>query len=190
MTKKTKTCIISIIIVTMLIGSLLASLLITKSYCIPINRPDSIVVYYNKSSDNIVLNKNSSSYNKIYKQLTQSHQQPILMAFVENSLNKEPKIVEHEVRMVDYSGISIEFVYDSPQVIKTNGKIYKVNGDVYWYQSIVFNISKTDNFKYNTVAVIPPYDSNNYISPLHHTVSCKIYSNYSKLYKTSISLFK
>lgn len=190
MTKKIKICLVWLTIIVILSSLLLATLLIKKSYCISINKPDSIVVYYKNSSTNIVLEKNSSSYNKIYKQLKQSYQQSMLISFVNNSLGKNPKIITHEVQQIDYADINIEFIYDAPQIIKTNGKTFKLNGEVCWYQSLVFKISKNNNFKYHSIAIIPPSDSNNYISPSHHTISCKAYSNFNDLYKTSIRLFK
>lgn len=189
MTKKIKICIAAITLVVIILGLLLASLLIKTSYCMPISAPDTIVVHYNDSSNNIVFEKGDKNYNKIYEQLSKSYKKSIFTAFIKGELNKDPKISASDIEELDYSGINIAFVYDSPQIVKTKSGTYTRNGEVYWYQTLVFNIVENDRYQYNSIAIIPPYDSNDYISPAHYTLTCKAYSNFSKLYGTANKLF-
>ncbi len=190
MTKKIKISIVISVIAILLTSAVLATLLIKTDYGLSINAPDRIVVYHNDNSDNIVFEKSSSKYSKLYKQLINAHKQPILVAFVNGSLNRDAKIISHNVAQVDYEGISIEFVYDSPQILTNNGKQHKLNGDICWYQSLVFKLSNKDKYKYNTIAIIPPSDAINFVSPHHHTITCSAYSNFNDLYNYAIKLFK
>jgi len=190
MTKKIKisTAIISIAII--ILGTLLSLILIKKSYYMSINVPDRIVVYYDSNSNNIVLEKNDKNYNRIYSQLIKSYKQPILSALFNNSINKDVKLVEDINGKVEYKGIIITFIYDSPQAVKLNKKVYDYNGEVYWFQNLVFTISNANKYQYNSVAIIPPENSINYISPYNYTLSYSAYSNFYKLNKMSIALFK
>ena len=188
MTKKIKICTVVIAVIAVILMTLLAPMLINTFHCIPIKAPDAIIVYHNSGANNVVLEKSADAYDKIYKQLIASYNQNMIKAFFKGDLSKKPKISTHNIEEIDYAGITIEFVYNAPQILQN--KRFKQNGKIYWYQALVFKTSSTNKYQYNTVAIISPSDSHDYISPYHYTVSCQSYSNSSKLHKTAINLFK
>jgi len=190
MTKKVKISISIISIITIVLGTLLALLLIKKSYYMPINAPDRIVVYYNNESTNILFEKDDDNYERIYSQLIKSYKQSILKSLFSNSINNNPKIVETTNGKIKYNGIKINFMYDKPQVVKLNNKLYNYNNEVYWFQNLVFTISSANKYQYNEVAIIPPDNSNNYISADSYILSFHGYSNFNKLHNMCVALFK
>ena len=190
MTKKIKISISIILITTLLLGSVLALFLIKKSYYPPVIAPDRIVVYYNSDSNNILFEKNDENYNKIYNQLIKSFKQSMLISLFSGSINNNPKIIEHDNSKIKYDGIKINFMYDKPQVVKLNNNLYLHNNETYWYQNLVFTISSIDKYQYSEVAIIPPENSNNYISYDTYILSYQGYSNFYKLHKICTNLFE
>lgn len=151
------------------------------SYFIDISRPDNIVVYYGSSTNNVVYEKDSEEYLSIYTFITKCHNQKSLDSFLRGNLSKKPKIVEQNDCRLDFNNLLISFAYYAPQPVKLNDKTYSYNGSGYWYKNLVFIIPDT-NWDYNSVAIIPPSDSNHYVSAYNYNLYYQTYSNYSLEY--------
>ncbi|MBQ7881033.1 MAG: hypothetical protein IJ358_04250 [Clostridia bacterium] len=190
MTKKTKILIATIlIIVTFTTISLVALSLAKVSHCMDINAPSQIVVYYNKSSTNIVFEPNDEEYKSIYSSIKKAYKQPMLKALVDNKLFKDVKIIENDNSPINFKGIKISFVYNTPQVVKYKSKLYNHNGENYWYGKLIFDITQDDAYQYNTVAIIPPENSNMYVSAYSYSLYYSGYCNFNSVYNNALQLF-
>ena len=191
MTKKTKIKIAAISIVGLVI--MLASTILilqfnTISYAFKFNTPSRIVVYYNDEAGNQVYEPGSDEYRFIYSAICEAYRQPILTAMFNGELNKDVKINESYPTAVDFNGIKVNFVYDTPQVVK-NKKSVLNGGNTYWYQNLIFDIDQYSGFKYNTVAIIPPPTADNYEGPNIYSLYYLAYSNFGSLYNSLVKYF-
>lgn len=190
MRKKIKILVAVILtLVAMLTISLVAMSLNTTSHCMKINAPDRIIVYYNSVSQNKVFEKDSVEYNQIYSSIINAYQQTVLEAFVNSSLFKDVKINTPLNCEIDFDGVKINFVYDTPQAVKYKNKLYEKDGQNYWYQNLIFDISSADKYQYNDVAIIPPETSNYYTSPYECYLKYSAYSNFDKVYDIVLNMF-
>lgn len=193
MKKKTKKIKIIISVVLLLVSIITATLVtfnfVKTSYMININTPSRIIVYYNKDINNLVFEKNSNEYNKIYSLVDDSHKQTILTSLFEGNLLKKESIEKIASRQIDFSGIKISFVYDTPQIVKFKNKTYLDGTNSYWYKTLVFDISSQDTFSYNTIAIISAQNSDNIDLQYTYQLQYLTFSNYNNLYKYSLSLF-
>lgn len=189
-TKKIRIIISVILLCVAVITVCLVTLTLnTVSYNMHINKPSQIIVYYNNEYGNIVFEPTSNEYSKIYSLLIDSYNQPILKAFVSGDLSKNVKVVENQSTKINFTGIKINFVYDSPQIVKYKNKLYTNNDDNYWYQNLIFDINNADKFQYNNVAIIPPSSSKYYIGQYNYSLHYKAYSNFNNVYNYTLSLF-
>jgi len=154
-----------------------------------LNRPSRIIVYHNSETNNQVFEPNTEEYNKIYSLFTDSCKQPILQALVSGEINKDVKVVENEISTIDFKGVTINFVYDSPQAVKGKNKLYNYNNSTYWYQSLIFKVTDSNQLCYNTIAIIPPNDASYYVSHNTYNLHYQVYSNYNKTYNYVLTLF-
>ena len=181
-------CIILFVVIVALTSVILS--LNTISHSMTFNKPSRIVVYYNRENGNQVYEPETEQYNAIYSSIVDSYNQNALQALVTNSLNKKVKVEAINSASIDYSGIVVRFVYDTPQVVKYKNNNYINNNDNYWYQNLVFNINSQDKFAYNSVAIIPPMSSKDYLGEKNYSLQYQVYSNFNNAYKNLIKLFK
>lgn len=188
MTKKTK--IIALLSIIIVIFTLLVILsLTTISHCMKINVPNRIIVYYNDETTNKVYENNDEQFNIIYSSVIKSYEQSTMASILNGKLFKDVKIIHSENSVVSFDAIKVSFVYDTPQVVKCKNKLYSHNNENYWYQTLIFDIPLNDKYSYNTIAIIPPFSSNEYVSPFKYNLSYIAYSNFSKTYKIVTKLF-
>lgn len=182
-TKKIKILVSVILILVAIVASGIVAACTTKvSYAMGIPKPDRIVVYYNSSSNNMVFERDSDDYGNIYNSIIGSFKQRTIVSFVNGNLSKKPKIVEH-ASSVDFDGLKVNFVYDSPNVVKQKNNLYIIDGEECWYQSLIFDISSQNKYQYNSIAIIQPDNTFDY------SVIYKAYSNFGKCYDDLIKLF-
>lgn len=182
-TKKIRLIFSIILAFTLLVGTLIiVASTNTISYSMNISKPDRIVVYYNSSSTNKVFEPGDEQYNQIYSWITDSFEQKIISAFIKGELFKKIKVTKTS-SSVDFEGIKVNFVYDSPNAVKIKENIYLNNGEECWYQSLIFNIHSQHKYQYNNIAIIEPGNTFDY------KVSYKAYSNFSKCYNNLLRLF-
>jgi len=160
------------------------------SYAMTFNRPSSIVIYYNNEAGNQVYEPNTKEYELIYSSIVNSYKQNSLQSIMTGSLNNKIKIETTSNTTIKYSGILVRFVYNTPQVVKYKESNYIHNNTNYWYQSLVFTINNYDSFDYNSVAIIPPMSSNDYLGENNYSLQYKVYSNFNNAYNELIKLFK
>ena len=154
-----------------------------------INAPSRIVVYCDNESGNKVFDPNDEQYSKIYTLILDAHKQTILQSIATNTLSKDVRIKSINNTTIDFSGIKVNFVYDSPQVVNYKKKMYTNNNQPYWYQNLIFDIDNVEEFKYNNIAIIPPVDSSYYKGPYNYSLQYKTFSNPSKTYNYVLNLF-
>lgn len=189
MTKKTK--LIALILTIIIIFTLLVILsLTTMSHCMKINVPNRIIVYYNDETANKVYENDTEQFNNIYSSVIKSYKQSTIASIINGKLFKDVKIIYGENSVVNFDGVKISFVYDTPQVVKYKDKLYSYNNENYWYQTLIFDIPLSDNYAYNSIAIIPPFSSNEYVSPFKYNLSYRAYSNFNKTYKIVTKLFE
>ncbi len=162
----------------------------TISYAMAFNTPSKIIVYYNGETGNQVYEPNSTEFNDIYMSICNAYKQPMLKAFMSGELNKKIKVEPIENTTIDFNGIKVNFVYNSPQPVKYKSNVYSNNGKTYWYQNLIFTINDVDGFQYNQVAIIPPINDNNYINQYTYSLNYKTYSNLGKTYTMLSEYFK
>lgn len=184
-TKKIKVIVAIILSIVALIGGTFISVsLIKTSHIMKFNTPDKIIVYYNSNTNNIVFEPEDIEYHNICKMINNAHKQTVLTSIFNGQLFKDVEIVEHDFKKIDFKGLKVCFIYNSPQIAKLENKIHPSH---IWYQTLMFEISSEDKFNYNTTAIISPKNNganqSNYIS---HYVS---YSNLSNLYDYLINMF-
>lgn len=189
-TKKIKIIVSIILIFVALVATTLTTLSLTHiSYSMNFNSPSRIIVYYNNENNNMVLEPNDAEYKEIYSLILGAYKKSTINAITSNSLSKKVKIIQNKETDIDFDGVKISFVYDTPQVLKYKDKIYCNNDQTYWYQNLIFYITNVDNFQYNTVAIIPPIGSKQYVSPFTYLLHYEAYANFSKTYNYIITLF-
>jgi hypothetical protein len=192
MKKTTKIKLIATIIVLLVALITIAILTIslnTISYSMQFNAPSRIVVYCDSESGNQVYEPNSKQYEEIYTTICNSYSQTILSAIKSNSLNKKVKIEKVEPTSINFSGIKVNFVYDTPQIVKFKHDIYLVDDETCWYQNLIFSIDNQNKFKYNSVAIIPPSTSNHYVDSYTYSLQYFVYSNFGTTYNKLIQYF-
>jgi len=183
MKKKAKIISSIILIVVIGIATTITLLSVNKiSYAMYIDKPSRIVVCYNAETNNQVFSPGDDEYNKIYNLIMNSYKQPIIKAFVSGDLNKKVKIQHVEQSTIEFDGIKVNFVYDTPRAVYYKKDIYTSNGESYWYQNLVFNISNANKFSYNWIAIIPPETSSHYIDNCTYDLQYLAYSNFSNCY--------
>ena len=188
---KTIKIIVAIILLTftLITLSLVALTFNNVSHCMQINAPSRIIVYYNSESQNKVFEPDSANYNEIYLSILEGYKQPIIKAITTNKLFKDVKINANEGTNINFSGIKINFVYDTPQAVRYKNKLYTSNDQTYWYQNLIFDIPSADKYQYNTVAIIPPKDASYYVSPFNYSLHYSAYSNFSNVEQIANKLF-
>ena len=191
---KTKTKIkvlvaVILLVVTIITIALIGLSLNTVSYGIAFNAPDRIAIYYNKQSTNKVFERGTDEHEQIYSLVLDSFEQPILKAITSGTLNKKVKINENEPSSINYKGIVVHFMYDTPQVAKYKTKTYTNNGVNYWYEGLKFNISGNNKMQYNIIAIIPPENSVDYVSSNDYVLHYSIFSNFNSLYNNALEIF-
>lgn len=154
------------------------------SYAPTFNKPNHIIIYYKDASKNIVFDSTEQKFDEIYSEIISSCKKNVFNAITDNDLNKSPKIISTENSQVKFNDIVINFVYNAPQKLKNT-----TQHKDYWYQNLIFKISSQNKFVYNSVAIILPETSNQYISPFTYNLQYQIYSNYSKCYDICKNLF-
>ena len=190
MAKKTKISIAVILGFVAIITSVLIALsLNTVSYYSNIARPSRIVVYYQNQYNNIVFEPDDVEYEKIYSLLIDGYRKPIIKSFIDDDLSKNVVVNISDRNKINFTDINIAFVYNTPQVLKSNGKIHSLNGENYWFKTLIFNVKNNNSFKYNTIAVIPNENDINYIDEFDYNVSLQAYSNFNSLYNYIYQLF-
>lgn len=189
-TKKIKIIIAIMLSLVAIITSVLIALSLNKvSYYSNIEKPSRIVVYYNAQHNNIVFAPGDEDYEKLYSLLTASYKEPILKSLFNGRITNKAKIFSSTKTQINFDGINVAFVYNSPKVLKSNGKIYTVNNNDYWFKTLVFNINDNNQFAYNMVAVIPNENDVNYLGEFAYNVGIKACSNFSNLYNYCYQLF-
>ena len=189
-TKKIKIISLSILLIfVIIVGGILTMTFSTISYAMAFNTPSKIIVYYNEELGNQVYEIGSKEYNDIYNSICDAYKQSTIKAFVNGELNKSIKIKHVEKNNINFAGIKVNFVYNTPQIVKYKSKIYSNNGKNYWYQSLIFTINDTNDFQYNSVAIIPPVNDDNYINQYTYSLNYSAYSNFSKTYSMLIKYF-
>lgn len=189
-TKKIKVIIACILTVVTIVTIGLVSMSLNKvSYMMKINKPSRIVVYYNTETGNKVFEPQDEQYTKLYSLIISAHKQTILHSISSNNLGKKVKIESVDNKSFDFIGIKINFVYDSPQVVNYKSKMYTLNNQPYWYQNLIFEISNDNQFKYNTIAIIPPVDSSYYQGTYNYSLQYKTFSNLNNTYNYALKLF-
>ena len=161
----------------------------TTSYNMQFNKPSRIIVYYENESGNQVFEPTDTEYNKIYSLVCNAYKQSTLNALTSNQLYKDVKIIENDISSINFSGININFVYDTPQVVRYKNKMYITNNENYWYQNLIFDIVSTNKFQYTTVAIIPPNNASNYYGAFNYSLYYKAFANWYKTYNYTIALF-
>ena len=188
--KKIKIIIASVLLAVVLIASTLLTMTFNKkSYMMSINRPDSIIVYHNDASKNIVFVPQDKEYNKIYSLITDGCKKSVLSAIINNEISKDVYIEEVDASEIKFNTIIINFCYNKPQIAQLKNKDYLIDGQNYWYQNLIFTLSNDSQFKYSSVAIIVPENDLNFVGPFNYTLSYKVYSNWSKCYNFSSNLF-
>ena len=188
-TKKIKIIVAILLCVAMVAGVLLTLSLTTTSHCMHINSPSRIVVYHNNSATNKVFEPTDKEYAEIYSSVLKSYQQSTLSAIFSGNVFKDIKIVDSDESTVNFKGFKISFVYDSPQAVRYKNKVYTNEQQSYWYQSLIFDVTYDNSFKYNTIAIIPPENDVNYISQHSYTLHYEVCSNFSNTYTYCLNLF-
>ena len=188
-TKKIKIITTILSIVVIISSLIIITSLNTTSYCMQINAPNRIIVYYNNETNNKGFERGNETYNIIYSSITKAYEQSVLSAIITGKIFKDVKIVKIDNTDINFSGIKINFIYDNPQVVKYKKKLYTHNDETYWYQSLIFDITDSNKYQLNKVAIIPPPSSNNYISTYNYSLSYLAYSNFNKTYNQAITLF-
>ena len=187
-TKKTKLLIAIILSIVLFVGAVITCLSFIKtSYAMKFNKPSRIIIYYNSEIDNIVFEPQDDEYKNIYSLMIDGYKQPMLNAIFNGELYKGVKVITHENLKVDFSGIKINFVYDTPQIVKYKTKEYINNGENYWYQNLIFDINNTNKFEYSNVAVITP--ENSVLAGYNYSLHYKAYSNFHNVYNYILNLF-
>lgn len=190
MTKKIKIIISTVLlIITLITIALVALSLNTVSHCMDINAPDRIAVYYNNEYTNKVYSKSTEQYDAIYSSILNGCNQKILPAIASGSIFKDVKIKRHNATQSNFNQITINFIYDTPQVVKYKSKLYNNSGINYWYQNLVFHVTATNKYQYNTVAIIPPENDINYINYNSYCLHYEVYSNFAMSYRSASNLF-
>ena len=190
-TKKTKIIACVILLLMAVITILLIVLSIKTTYHgIDFNKPSRIIVYYDNETTNAVFEQDDERYNKIYNSILDGCKQPILPALLSNKLFKDVKIVENKTTEIDFSGITISFVYDLPQAVSYKNKVYTNNGETYWYSALIFRVPNNSKYQYNQIAIIPPENSSYYIGQYNYTLRYEIYSNFNSTFKLVNSILK
>lgn len=191
-TKKIKIILsVSILLIfTIIVGSILIMSFNTISYAMAFKAPAKIIVYYNEQLGNQVYDAGSAEYNDIYSSICNSYEQSVLKAFVNGELNKDIKIKHTDKTAIDFTGIKVNFVYNTPQVVKYKNSLYSNNGTNYWYQNLIFTISDTNSFQYNTVAIIPPVNDRDYVNQYTYSLTYNAYSNLGKTHTMLSEYFK
>jgi len=91
-------------------------------------------------------------------------------------------MVLNEQKTINLNGINVCFVYNAPKVVTFKNQDY-------WYTSLIFNITKQNNFDYNMIAIIPPTNDVNHNGQFSYTLSHLAYSNFNKLYSYLFEIF-
>ena len=68
-----------------------------------INRPDSIIVYHNDASKNIVFVPQDKEYNKIYSLITDGCKKSVLSAIINNEISKDVYIEEVDASEIKFN---------------------------------------------------------------------------------------
>jgi len=185
MTKKIKIIIAIICASVVAIASTLAVLSVTKiSFCMDINPPDRIVVYYKSEFDNMVFEQGEHEYDMIYSSIIGACKQRTITAIFSGDLSKDVKVCNNFQQTLKIDTFAVNFVYDTPQIVKYKKSAYLTHDGNYWYQSLIFNISSQNKFQYNLVAIIPPETSNQYVSNFSYNLHYNLYSNFGKTHST------
>lgn len=181
--KTAKLTIVIILLTVVLVGIVLAILSNTTIlYCMKIEQPSRIVVYKNNASINKVFESNTNEYNLIYNEVINSYKESTLQAIFSGRIFKDIDIVKVKNTNIDFDGFNINFIYDTPQVVKTKNGTYKYDNTNYWYTSLMFNITDTSSWQLNKVYIIPTEESDEFVSYYTCNLYYNIYSNYEKLY--------
>ncbi|MFQ6724169.1 MAG: hypothetical protein ACLRFE_02415 [Clostridia bacterium] len=178
-TKRTKIIISIILIFVAVCTAILLTLQFNNiSYLPNINKPSRIIIYYNSEKNNVVFEQNDEEFNLIYSSLTKAHKQSLLNATFNGELLKKCRIIENDPSSISFEHIKLCFDYNLPQSLKLKNDLYSYNNNVYWYQQLIFDIINNDDFKYNSIAIIPPSNSPYYVDQFTYTLQ---YLSYSKL---------
>lgn len=189
-TKKAKIIVVTILLVVTLLGATFTALSFNKvSYAPSFNKPDRIIVYNQSSSSNIVFEPADKNYNTIYSLMLSGCKKPILPAILAGDLSKNVKVHHVENSKINFKDIVINFVYDTPQIVRLKNKTYNNNGKNYWYQNLIFELFDENKFEYNNIAIISPESSIDYISPYTYSSYYQVYSNFNDCYEFSKKLF-
>lgn len=185
--KTTKILASAILIVVALVSVALITLSnTTTSYCMNIEMPNRIVIYKNQFATNKVFESDTPQFKQIYSAVLESYEQSTLNAITSGKIFKDVEIVESEQTEINFNGVTINFVYDTPQAVKSKNTSYVYNGDCYWYKSLIFKISDS-GWQKNQVAIISVENSN--ALPMYYTLSYKAYSNQNEVFKIVSNMF-
>ena len=188
---KVKYLVISIVLVIVLgISAILITLYNTnKSYYIEAEKPFAIVIYNNSENNNIYYEQNSKEFNEIYLSLINSFEQDNLTALFNNKLFYKPAISKCENTRITFDSIMVKFVYTTAQPTKLNNSTYDINGKSYWYNSLIFTISATDEYAYTSIAILPSSEDSNFIARNTYNLYYTSYANFSASYNLITSYF-
>ena len=184
-TKKIKVMVAIILSVVLTISGIFISIsLIKTSNIMKFENPDKIIVYFNSNTRNIVFEPTDNEYKTIYTFINDAHKQTILTSIFNGQLFKDADIMEHDLKNINFDGINVSFVYNSPQIAKLKNKIYSNH---IWYQTLMFKVSSNDGFSYNSTAIISPKNIDEY--PFDYSSHYVSYSNLKSLYNYLIDMF-
>ncbi len=190
MTKR-KIIIIVVLVIEVVIALAVATMsLVRISHKMDISAPDQIAVYYNNTDNNKVFDKDTTTYKEIYNAIDEGFKQKMISALLKGKLFKDVDIIAQDTKKMDLNGLTIVFMYNSPQVLKYKTKDYISGGKNYWYQSLVFKINTGKSFNYNTIAIIPPETSSEYVSDFTYTLHYNAYANLNKAHTIALDLFE
>lgn len=185
--KKISVIVAICVAVVIIISTIIIGLNLNDKTYLNLQRPDSIVVYNNSSSVNKVYESGSVEFENIYLSVQEGFTQTKWSAFTKGKLFEKQEVLPLS-STIDFEGYVVNFVYNSPQPLKCNGKDYSLEGKAVWYSNLMFNLNQ-DGWGYNNIAIIPPASSTFYFSPYGTVAYYTIYSNLSNAEKIVKDLF-
>lgn len=189
-TRKTKIIVAVVLFLVCIVTSVLLTMKFNKiSYMMNINKPDNIIVYYNSQSNNKVFSPKDKEYENIYSLIVNGSKQSVLSAMFNGELSNNVYVEKVDSSEIKFNTIIINFCYNKPQVVQLKNNDYLDNGRNYWYQNLIFTLDSNNNFKYNTVAIVVPESSVDFVSPFTYSLKYNVYSNWNKCYSFAKNLF-
>lgn len=174
--------IISLSVIGLLILVTVIMANIDVNHALSCARPDKIEINY-ASNDTRLLD--SDKYDEVIELINNGSKEASLTALFNGTLNDEPVLVNHSTKgtaIPSTTGFYVTFVYNNPQKI---ADFKDENGKDYYYRSLTFTVSNTDEVVETKVFVTPYYgtDGNTENFEVKYTKYYRVTANYSALYE-------